>query len=96
MPVIEDETTICVYAFIRLNDQHIRDPDGENLQHYDKCDGSVDGWCVYVRKETPDDPQQPFTTLDEHERNFDDEDVAMAYADALSATLNNAPVDSYS
>lgn len=33
-------------------------------QSYTDNPDETDGWCVYIRTETPDDPQQPFSIDD--------------------------------
>jgi hypothetical protein len=49
-------------------------------QSYCHAPNTPDGWCVYTRIETPNDPQQPFDIIDEEDFATLPEALAAAYA----------------
>lgn len=51
----------------------------------------IDGWCVYIRTETPNDPQQPFDI--NNEADFADFPTAKAHAQGLARCLFCDPDD---
>lgn len=51
-----------------------------------------DGWAVYLRVETPDDPQQPFDCR--NDQDFTTKEEALTYAGTLAAQ-HNALIDIY-
>jgi hypothetical protein len=51
----EGRASVHLHGFCNL-------PDGG--QEYSDDPAQIDGWAIYVRVETPDDPQQPFDLYD--------------------------------
>lgn len=82
---LADETTVQVHAWAET-------PDGD--QEYADADAGEehDGWSVFLRVPTPNDPQQPFDT--KAERDFATRQEAQIYAAQLAAT-HKAEVDFY-
>ncbi len=70
--------TICLHAW--------RHAEYGDQEYSDASSGEhVDGWTVYVREETPQDPQQPFDIPEE--ADFATYEEAAAHARDLSARL---------
>lgn len=66
--------TVMVYPFVTLADG--------STEHAGKR--TPEGWCVWLREETPDDDQQPFDSVDAWEATFQCVDAATLYADTLA------------
>lgn len=69
----EGRASVHLHGFCNL-------PDGG--QEYCDDPAEIDGWAVYVRVETPDDPQQPFDLheLPDHQTYASAEGAARAMA----------------
>lgn len=70
--------SVHLHAFVNL-------PDG--AQEYTDDGKAADGFCTYVRRETPGDPQQPFDISNEqdHATRADAERCAQEMAHCLFA-----------
>lgn len=98
MSSADGELTIMVHAFVNLNDNGEVDPNGQYPEHAwapDCGEDGPNGWSVWVRKETPNDPIEPFTSVDEYDQDFETYDEADAYALGLQEKLPNAGIELY-
>ena len=86
--IISRERAVCVNAFRRY------ESNGVEIEEYTDNPELIDGWNVYLRVETPDDPQQPFDCIEEVERDFKTLELANDYATTL-ANKYNADIQHY-
>lgn len=75
-----EELSVCVHAWYWTDDEA---GNGEEYQEYTDDPDLADGWCVYLRRDTPGDEIEPFELEDEVD--YATREEALAAAEALAS-----------